>query len=100
MQPSKKVTIESTEAAQGVLVHFASRQAADACQFREIFRSVVESSPDAILVTDPGFRVLLGNERGLSILKSGEVTGRSVFEFLSREHAAPLRSAARRAQET
>ena len=61
---------------------------------------MIESSSDAILVTDPSFRILLGNERGLSVLKCGDAAGMSAFEFLSREQAGRVRNAACRAQET
>ena len=100
MLPGNKVTVEAAGTPQGVAVSVAPRQTGDARHFGEIFRSVIESSSDAILVTDPGFRILFGNERGLSVLKCGDATGMSAFEFLSREQAARLRKAASRAQET
>src|SRR5579863_4146381 len=100
MLPSQKMTVETNENYPGAPLSIASRPAADARHLGELFRSVIESSSDAILVADPGFRILLGNERGMSILKCGDATGKSAFEFLSREQAARVRKAAGRALDT
>ncbi len=101
MLPSQKMTVEPDADCPSALMSVASRPAADARHLGEIFRSVIASSSDAILVADPSFRILLGNERGLSILKCGDAAaGKSAFEFLSREQAARVRKAAGRALET
>ncbi len=54
----------------------------DTLQAREIFRSLVDSFSDAVLVADSDFRILMGNRKAQQLLVTEDLSGRSVFEFL------------------
>src|SRR5579859_5041015 len=63
----------------------------------EIFSSLVESFPDAMLVADAEFEILVANQKSLQLFGAAIATGRSVFQFLGADHEEKVREAAGRA---
>jgi two-component system CheB/CheR fusion protein len=85
----------------GVVITFVDvteRKAAE--EERALLAAIVKSSPDAIIVSDPGGAVVawnLGAERMFGYL-AGEMVGRPVAETLGLQHADVWRQQVRRAQ--
>src|SRR5947209_1460568 len=66
----------------------------NALQTTEIFRSLIDNFPDAILVVDPGFQILIHNEKAKLLFGTESPAGRSVFAFLEMDHPERLQQAA------
>src|SRR5579859_7074870 len=56
----------------------------------EIFRSVLDGFPSAILVVDPDFRILMGNEKAQQLLVTEDLAGKSVFDYLGLDQSERL----------
>jgi two-component system cell cycle sensor histidine kinase/response regulator CckA len=56
----------------------------------EIFRSLINSFPDAILVADPDFRILMSSGKAQQVLMAEDPTGKRVSDFLEMHHAEQL----------
>jgi two-component system, cell cycle sensor histidine kinase and response regulator CckA len=56
----------------------------------EIFRSVLDSYPSAILVVDPDFRILMGNGKAQQLLVTEDPAGKSVFDYLGLDQSERL----------
>jgi len=57
---------------------------------KEIFRSVLDGFPAAILVVDLDFRILMGNEKAQKLLVTEDLAGKSVFDYLGLDQSERL----------
>jgi two-component system, cell cycle sensor histidine kinase and response regulator CckA len=66
----------------------------DALRPDEIFRSLIDCYPEAILVVDPAFHILIVSGKAQQLLMTADSTGKSVFDFLEIDHVERFRQIA------
>src|SRR5215472_7012430 len=60
----------------------------------DVFRSLIDSYPEAILVADPAFSILMVSGKAQQLLVTTDHFGKSIFEFLEIDHPERLRQVA------
>ena len=65
----------------------------------EIFRSLINNFPDAILVVDRGFQILMSNGSFRQLVAAEDPAGKSVFDYLGLDRSESLDQAAAKAVE-
>jgi two-component system cell cycle sensor histidine kinase/response regulator CckA len=92
MQPREKIS-GALDSAKNSLGGYLPCPA-DTLHSGEVFRSLIDGFPDAILVADPDFRILGSNRKAQQLLAMEDATGKSVLDFLEMPQTEPLPRAA------
>jgi len=72
---------------------------ANTLEATEVFRSLLDSFPSAILLVDPDFRILMGNGKAQQLLGIEDPAGKSVFDYLGLDQSDRLPQAVAKCME-